>query len=120
MSPRASTKEKRELYSLLTKASQTEAKTLMKCLNERGRNILYDCAYNIQNNPTIPQSKRDELKSKLADRRSQKLLLSLADYKSPDEKRRRVLEQHGGALFPLLASVVLPLITEVISSLGSK
>jgi hypothetical protein len=120
MSPHASTKEKREFFSLVSKASHTEAKILMKCLNQRGRDILYDCAYNIQNNPTIPQSKRDEIKSKLADRRSQKQLLSLADYKIPDDKRRRVLEQHGGALFPLLASIALPLISEVISGLASK
>ena len=99
------------LLTLLGKADGAELSTALKCINRSGREAVYQCIYNCVYNPDIPKLKRAQIRKELGGKAS--ILKYLANPGRSEKAKRKVLQQKGGNLLPLILSAAIPLITSL-------
>jgi hypothetical protein len=107
----------KNLYSLISRASNEECTALIKNLNEKGQDALFECVYNCLCNPAISKLKRKSLRQSLKGR--EKEVLALADRNRSRKSKQRILIKSGGFFFPLLAKIALPLLGSLFGKIFS-
>ena len=107
-----SLKDNRHLLYLMGKAdNNAEMCATLKSLNKNGRDLIYQCIYNSIYNPDISELKRKEIRRKLAS--EEQLIKYLSNRGRSEEKKKKLLEQRGGFILPLLLSAAIPLVKKI-------
>jgi DNA primase catalytic subunit len=101
------------LCQALCKLGDEEREALLSYLNSEGREALYECMHNCLYNKSIPKENRQELRAKLSGKA--KVITYLAKAGNNLEKKRRMLQQHGGSILPIILSAALPLLLSLFS-----
>lgn len=96
----------------LSKATPDELEVILRCMNRRGRETIYETIHNCLYNFDAASDKGRELRRSLGNER--KVLEHLANPKRSEAGRRRLLEQRGGQLLPILLSLAIPLIEKLL------
>jgi hypothetical protein len=103
------------LLKIISKLSEQERSILLRYLNHRGCDGIYECIHNGLCNSTLPETERKRLAEKLLkDKKNYRFLLNSSD----PTKRQQKLVQVGGSLGTIL-DTVLPLLSSYLAT-GKK
>ena len=110
---------KLKLLGILKKINITERPHLLKYLNETGVDILCECYKNIIFNDLklSPKVKKNLRNSLLGKEREIKLL---ANKKTPNKRRKKVIIQQGGNPLGLILTTVIPILTDILFGFKRK
>ena len=110
-------RKKYALLSALTKLKKDEFDVISNYLNDDAYEIFFESIHNSIYNPKVSLENKNKLKEVLWDDR--KKIRRIANKKVDFGKRKKLISQVGAG-FPLIASLVIPIIAEIITSFARK
>jgi hypothetical protein len=102
----------KKLMRVISKLDDDDFKALSKHLSRDAYDMIFQSVWNSLYNSDISQEKRDKLKETLWNDKDK--FIELARKKTDFKEKRKLVNQIGGG-FPFIASIVLPLIIELIT-----
>lgn len=102
----------KKLMGVISKLDDDDFKALSSFLTRDAYDIIFESVWNSLYNSDISQEKRDKLKKILWEDKDK--FIELARKKIPFKEKKQLVNQIGGG-FPFIASIVLPLIIDLIT-----